>query len=106
LFVNVRLCPDRFRRVWSLLYLLSGDIRQRIIERRIQSVIHELKGSGVIRKRDGNRMIVLLQSKAAFETGRPEILPQNQRYLRTVALNFATTGVERITILAVADSHP
>src|ERR1039458_9570133 len=67
--------------VGSLLYLLSGDIRQRIIERRIHSVIHDLKGSGVIWQRDGNRMIFPLQSKVAFETGRSDILPEHQRYL-------------------------
>ncbi|HLG97809.1 MAG TPA: OmpA family protein [Bryobacteraceae bacterium] len=92
--------------VGSLLYLLSGDIRQRVVEQRIQGVIRGLKGTGVVFERDGDRLVFPLKSKVEFATNQAEILPQHERYLREVGKSFGNPGVQRIVILGFADSQP
>jgi flagellar motor protein MotB len=91
--------------IGSLMYLLSGDIHQRVIEQRMRSVIAGLAGTGVAFHRDGDKLVFPLKSKVEFETGHVEIQPKQQRYLRDVAKNFVNPAIRRIVILGFADSQ-
>jgi flagellar motor protein MotB len=92
--------------VGSLLYLLSGDIHQRLMDQKIRPIEKELQGAGIDVRREGNKLILPLQTKVEFETNHADIRPKYYRYLREVGKHFSNQSVKRIVILGFADSQP
>jgi flagellar motor protein MotB len=92
--------------IGSILYLLSGDIHQRLMEQRILPVVTGLTTSGIANYREGNKIILPLKSKVDFDTNRVDIRPEHHRYLRQIGRFFADPAVQRIVILGFADSQP
>lgn len=93
--------------VGSLLYIISGDIRQRLIQMKVQPYSQLLAANGVVNVVDGEKIRLPLEGKVEFDKGQSTILPRHILYLRKIgAVLAAAHGSKRIVVLGFADSTP
>jgi len=92
--------------VGSLLYLLSGDIRQRAMDRVIGPYMTGLTRAGITNYREGNKVILPLKGKVDFDTNAANIKPEHVHYLREIGSQLSSPDAKRIVILGFADSQP
>ena len=92
--------------IGSLLYLLSGDINKRIINKRIAPVEQKLKSAGMPYLREGSKLLFKLNGKVEFETNAVKIRPDQERFLREIGNQFTSPGLKKIMVKGLADSQP
>ena len=91
--------------IGSLLYLLSGDIKQKIIDQKLNPIEAGLKGAGIPYTREGSKVIIPLKGKVEFDTNEHTLLPQHRLFLREVAHLLNSTDIESILVKGTADSQ-
>ena len=91
--------------IGSLLYLLSGDIGDRVTDGYITPVEAGLKGGGVEVIREGNKLIISLKGKVEFTTNQVQIRREQEKYLRVIGPWLKSEGLQRIVIQGLADSQ-
>ena len=93
--------------VGSLLYLLSGDIQERLIQAKVQPYSKSLSDQGVFNVVEGKKIKLPLKGMVEFDVGRSTLLEKHIPYLRRIGSMLARApGSKRIVVRGYADSSP